>query len=72
MDLAEVERFYGLSEDNMSVKEKITYCSQVIYRTHVLLNQPGSALSRDARNRTLQLLQRARRELRELVSSGII
>ena len=67
MSLSQVDRVYDKVKNEMSVREKITYCARLIYRTHSQLTRPGAHLTRETRQRSMQILQFARFELDELI-----
>ena len=69
MSLSEVDRVYSAVMNEMSVKEKIVYCSRLIYRTHTQLTRQGSQLTSVARQHSMQILQCARYELDALLNS---
>lgn len=66
-DLRDIDKIYGSVSTVMSVKERISYCAQLIYRTHTHLSRHGSHLTKSARNRSMQVLQHAREELHMLL-----
>ena len=69
-DLSEVDKVYSAVSAHMSVKERIYYCAQLIYRTHTYLSRGGNQLTRAARNKSLCVLQHAREELSQLLKKG--
>ena len=70
MKLAEIDRLYRNIQSLMSVDQRIRYCSQLIYRSHQQLDRHYKSLTREARNRSLRLLQLARVELHELLDKN--
>ena len=69
MDLKQVDKIYRTICSYMSVRERISYCSQLIYRTHSQLSRYGNHLPKEAKSRSLEMLQYARRELHQLMQS---
>lgn len=72
MQLSDIDNIYRQVKDHMSIEDKISYCARVIYRTHQHLNRHGNSLSREAKSRSLQVLQNARQEMHQLLASGFI
>jgi hypothetical protein len=71
MKLSEVDRVYQAVRNEMSVNEKITYCSRLIYRTHLQLTKMGAHLTKESKQRSMEILQHARYELDELIRSNV-
>jgi hypothetical protein len=64
--LSDIDKNYRTISAYMTVKEKIAYCANIIYRTHLYLRRNSDQLSRLARNKTREILTGASNELAEL------
>jgi hypothetical protein len=71
MSLSEIDRVYQAVMNEMSVKEKIIYCSRLIYRTHTQLTRQGAHLTSVTKQQSMQLLEYARFELDQLLKTRV-
>jgi hypothetical protein len=69
MNLKDIDKIYDSIRNVMSVKERISYCAQLIYRTHTHLTRHGNHLTKVTKQRSLLVLQHARQELDYLIQS---
>ena len=69
-ELRDIDKIYSAICNYMSVREKISYCAQLIYRTHTHLSRHGSHLTRMARSHSMEVLQYARQELHHLLRTA--